>query len=314
MEDLEAISVKIIEDSSKGDALSKMISILQISWFIIQCIARVIQHLPITLLEMTALAFAGISIITYSLWWYKPLNVQCHISLDKSDRRKYTPTPETSQSQEHLSIASMDTMRFRSRLSMATAMYWLQRFLKGVMNTILSMESDLEPARNTEDGIFRFFSGRGGPKGLGAHSANEMWARFVRTVGVGSLFGAFYCAAWSFYFPSYIEMLVWRFSSVVVLIGLPAASLLSGVDLIRSGNTLSWAHYLDEIKDAERYRDWKYNSCTFVNFILTVISCVGIIAYIVGRMTLVILAFMQLRSLPSLAFHTVQWTTYIPHI
>ncbi|PBK58884.1 hypothetical protein ARMSODRAFT_1032997, partial [Armillaria solidipes] len=70
------INVTTIEDKSKGDALSKTISILQISWFIAQCIARIIQHLPITLLEMTALAFAGISIITYSLWWYKPLNAQ----------------------------------------------------------------------------------------------------------------------------------------------------------------------------------------------------------------------------------------------
>ncbi|PBK85593.1 hypothetical protein ARMGADRAFT_941875, partial [Armillaria gallica] len=75
IEDLEAISVKTIEDKSKGDGLSKTISILQISWFIAQCTARVIQRLPITLLEMTALAFAGLSIITYCLWWYKPLNV-----------------------------------------------------------------------------------------------------------------------------------------------------------------------------------------------------------------------------------------------
>ncbi|PBK85589.1 hypothetical protein ARMGADRAFT_941811, partial [Armillaria gallica] len=64
-----------IEDKSKGDALSKTVSILQISWFIMQCIARTIQHLPITLLEMTALAFAGLSMIMYFLWWYKPLNV-----------------------------------------------------------------------------------------------------------------------------------------------------------------------------------------------------------------------------------------------
>ncbi|PBK58900.1 hypothetical protein ARMSODRAFT_899955, partial [Armillaria solidipes] len=70
-----AISVKTIEDKSKGDALSKAISILQISWFIAQCVGRVIQHLPITLLELTAVAFAGISVITYCLWWYKPLNV-----------------------------------------------------------------------------------------------------------------------------------------------------------------------------------------------------------------------------------------------
>ncbi|PBK58881.1 hypothetical protein ARMSODRAFT_899977, partial [Armillaria solidipes] len=64
-----------IEDKSKGDALSKTFSILQLSWFVVQCIARAIQHLPITLLEMTALAFAGLSMIMYLLWWYKPLNV-----------------------------------------------------------------------------------------------------------------------------------------------------------------------------------------------------------------------------------------------
>ncbi|PBK80277.1 hypothetical protein ARMGADRAFT_860402, partial [Armillaria gallica] len=75
VQNLVAISSETIEDKSKGDALSKAFSILQISWFILQCIARYIQHLPITLLEMTALAFAGLSIIMYFLWWYKPLNV-----------------------------------------------------------------------------------------------------------------------------------------------------------------------------------------------------------------------------------------------
>ncbi len=71
----------------QGDALSKTVSILQISWFIMQCIARAIQHLPITLLEMTALAYAGLSMIMYFLWWYKPLNVKYHISLDALDSR-----------------------------------------------------------------------------------------------------------------------------------------------------------------------------------------------------------------------------------
>ncbi|PBK80284.1 hypothetical protein ARMGADRAFT_1098483, partial [Armillaria gallica] len=89
---LEEISLETIEDKSKGDALSKTVSILQISWFIVQCTARALQFLPITLLEMTALAFAGLSIVTYLFWWYKPLDVKYHISLDASDSR---PMPET---------------------------------------------------------------------------------------------------------------------------------------------------------------------------------------------------------------------------
>ncbi|PBK80294.1 hypothetical protein ARMGADRAFT_949795, partial [Armillaria gallica] len=64
------------DPTTKGDPLSKAFSILQIFWFIVQCIAQVIHHLPITLLEMTALAFAGLIIIMYFLWWHKPLNVK----------------------------------------------------------------------------------------------------------------------------------------------------------------------------------------------------------------------------------------------
>ncbi|SJK96891.1 uncharacterized protein ARMOST_00139 [Armillaria ostoyae] len=100
VKNLAAISAETIQDKSKGDTLSKSVSILQMSWFIVQCIARAIQHLPIMLLEMTALAFAGLSIITYCLWWYKPLNVKYHISLDGTDSR---PTPETHSPEEFAS-------------------------------------------------------------------------------------------------------------------------------------------------------------------------------------------------------------------
>ncbi|KAK0207166.1 hypothetical protein DFS33DRAFT_1472449, partial [Desarmillaria ectypa] len=68
-----------MRDRSKGDALSKAISTLQISWFIVGCLARAHQDLPITLLELTALAFALLSIITYVIWWHKPIDIQCHI-------------------------------------------------------------------------------------------------------------------------------------------------------------------------------------------------------------------------------------------
>ncbi|KAK0472428.1 hypothetical protein EDD18DRAFT_1094216 [Armillaria luteobubalina] len=88
--------LETIEDKNKRDAMSKAFSILQSSWFISQCVARAIQHLPITLLEMTALAFAGISMITYLLWWYKPLNVKYHIPLAS----KFGPMPETSFDQD----------------------------------------------------------------------------------------------------------------------------------------------------------------------------------------------------------------------
>ena len=65
-----------ITDRSKGDALSKTIFILQSTWFIVQCIARRIQLLNITQLELTTLAMASLNGITFILWWDKPLGVQ----------------------------------------------------------------------------------------------------------------------------------------------------------------------------------------------------------------------------------------------
>ncbi|KAH9957225.1 hypothetical protein BC827DRAFT_1227028 [Russula dissimulans] len=36
--------------------------------------------------------------------------------------------------------------------------------------------------------------------------------------------------------------------------------------------------------------------------------------YICGRLVLLVLAFLTLRSLPPATFHTVRWTSFIPHI
>ena len=65
-----------IEDRSKGDALSKIIAILQTSWFIVQCVARGQQRLALTELELVTLALASLNAVTFAIWWHKPLGVQ----------------------------------------------------------------------------------------------------------------------------------------------------------------------------------------------------------------------------------------------
>ena len=77
-----------ITDKAKGDPLSKFIFILQTSWFILQCIARHVQGLDITQLELTTLALASLNAITFILWWHKPLGVQTPVRVYL--RRKLT--------------------------------------------------------------------------------------------------------------------------------------------------------------------------------------------------------------------------------
>jgi hypothetical protein len=68
-----------VADKSKGDALSKVIFTLQSSWFISQCIARRVQGLSLTQLELTTLALASLNGITLFLWLDKPLGVQAPV-------------------------------------------------------------------------------------------------------------------------------------------------------------------------------------------------------------------------------------------
>jgi len=67
--------VEII-DRSKADLLSKALAMTQTGWFMLQCIARRLDQLPITELELVTVAFATLNLATYVCWWDKPLNVQ----------------------------------------------------------------------------------------------------------------------------------------------------------------------------------------------------------------------------------------------
>jgi len=68
-----------VKDKSKGDALSKLIFVLQTSWFIVHCIARRVQGLSFTQLELTTLALASMNGITIVLWWDKPLGAEAPV-------------------------------------------------------------------------------------------------------------------------------------------------------------------------------------------------------------------------------------------
>ena len=76
-----SISEEDIQARSKGDGLAKALVIIQTTWFIAQCIARRIQGLVITEIELVTLAFATLNSVMYFLWWNKPLNVESTVPI-----------------------------------------------------------------------------------------------------------------------------------------------------------------------------------------------------------------------------------------
>ncbi|KAM0427891.1 hypothetical protein ACHAPT_007350 [Fusarium lateritium] len=65
-----------ITDKSKADTFQKILVLIQVSWMGMQCVARIVYKLPLTLLEVHTIVHVVCAVILYAFWFKKPLNVQ----------------------------------------------------------------------------------------------------------------------------------------------------------------------------------------------------------------------------------------------
>ena len=63
------ISPEGITDKSKADIFTKTLICIQVSWMVIQCIARKATGYPLTLLEIHAMVHVVCALTLYVLWW-----------------------------------------------------------------------------------------------------------------------------------------------------------------------------------------------------------------------------------------------------
>lgn len=181
-----------IEERSKADGFSKAIAIVQIFWFVLQCLARRIQHLPIVPIEMSALAFSILSIVLYMIWWYKPFDVQVHIVLPLGAKLDYAG---------HDDRGHVGFLRYIND--------WYYNVLVAVYgcaddDTIPTIETGVSeiyvadyidnPSLPSTPAMLRWFAA---------------WA-------VGALFGSMYLVDWSYEFASDVERIFWRASAITI--------------------------------------------------------------------------------------------------
>ena len=84
---LPFLSKDEIWDKSKANSLAKAIVCIQAVWFCAQVVGRLVQGMPISLLELNTFAHALCALLVYLLWWNKPLDIQepTVINVGKSD-------------------------------------------------------------------------------------------------------------------------------------------------------------------------------------------------------------------------------------
>jgi hypothetical protein len=70
------ISDESIRDKSKANFLAKGLVCFQVTWLLLQCIAREASGYPLTVLELHTLVHVVSALAIYTLWFYKPLDIK----------------------------------------------------------------------------------------------------------------------------------------------------------------------------------------------------------------------------------------------
>jgi hypothetical protein len=236
-----------IQDKSTSDWLAKTVVLIQTIWFITQCIARRIEHLPTTELEIVALAYTTINFGIFLAWLDKPQNVECPI-------RVFHQPPKLNHKNN-------------------------PRWFSKVMLVIMGGQDDWVNLHE-ETKVPLFYSG--GP------TTEELGYADSMTLAAGVVFGAIHCIAWSFEFATPVQAWLWR-SSAIVITAIPVLLLsLLGFLFLKSNRLIA----------------------EFLTFSSPPLS----LLYITARLITVVLAFINLTSLPPGAYETVHWTTLLPHV
>ncbi|KAF7987076.1 hypothetical protein HWV62_235 [Athelia sp. TMB] len=166
-----------LANQSKGDALSKGVAILQTLWFVMQCIARRAEGLPLTSLEVMTLAYTVITVAMYAVWWDKPLNVSCAVRVPKED------------------VAEAEAAEYGS--------FWDQ-----IANYVIGGQDECVDLRRCAR-VPTFWAGDRDDDYTSIADIIALVAAMV--------FGAVHCIAWSYHFPSPFELQLWRVSAIAII-------------------------------------------------------------------------------------------------
>jgi len=271
---LPYITLEEINDKSKSDSLVRAITVVQITWMVIQIIVRAFRSLAISQLEVSVLAFATCAIIIYGINWEKPKAVQVPITIISYPGSFPKDTMEIVEGyrdgamnyvREIISIVEQLFTCFANGDS--TKKWLLGKPIPNVYNREVPWMMNRKPGADL--------------------SQSDVFGLFLGT----TVFGAVHIAAWNFVFPTSVESLLWKIAAVFcTAMGLAFGGVLNFLDVA-----------LNHVESL--------GILILAYAILVLITA----SYVVCRLFLVIEIFKCLCFLPPSAY-IATWATNVPHI
>jgi hypothetical protein len=286
------ITRREIWDKSKQDTFTKVVTAFQISYLIIQCVARAIQHLAITTLELNALAIVVCSLMTSCFWLHKPADVQIPIPIHSSHtlaeitlNREWTLTP--------LDFVDENGPGYSVNI---------QPFMK------MPVIPAARPIQRIPNDRFP----------MNPYGIQEYFLCFATL-----LFTAIHVVGWSFGFPTSIERLLWRISSLL-LFGITAAFWVfeTAASWTRLGRWKTLYLLIFNRKALPQHRMRLASRTATIKrkskqlplpWEFATITPLAII-YGLARFYLLAEAFAELRDLEGTAYVNIDWTNFLPHV
>ncbi|KAH7081698.1 hypothetical protein BKA63DRAFT_215746 [Paraphoma chrysanthemicola] len=292
------ITAKEICDKGKADNLIKALTITQILWLLVQSIARVIQHLPLTTLELSTLAYIPCATLIYFLWWDKPYEVnvptsvqlipQAHLQDDTTsvpvDAGASLPgvgQTTANVSPVHAGAVPADVVSVSNKYD---SLHARRNWIDTVKDSVNSFE--LYPMLHSVS--------------LEKHGNLSKWdAVFLSAVFF--VVGAIHLTGWNFDFATSLEQNLWRGCSLITAFSLP----LLWLDVFVIQSVMGRA-----VKRLVRRPIFKRK---WVEAWTMLVAVLATSLYCLARLYLIIEVFVGLRATPKAAFKTPEWSKFVPH-
>lgn len=316
--DYPILSKDDIEDKNKTDGLARLLTIFQALWFVTSTIARPIQGLSMTTLELTTISFVIVMFATSYCWLHKPSDISrpmiLHSEVLMADIRRKAQLYDP----EDYINTPLDFV-YRDRYALNLIWEYYTGLLQAMHIPLFSRPIRCRPHNRNR-----------GDKFLRTELDYEVFAGVIAL-----LFGGTFLCAWNFHFPTTVERVLWRCASsyfmVYVVVGggytwmlhlklldkyetgrLPTTNTTPG-DTQKQGLKHCAGSFLNNMKNVLLLSTQEAKNSGLplrllfpVRFLCTF--------YCIFRAYIFIEDAISLRSQPSSAYTTVNWSQYIPHI
>ena len=280
--ELRQIPEEEINRLAKSDYFAKLFACTQALWLLTQVLSRAVQHLAVSLLELSTVSFVAFGVVGYALWWKKPQDCSGPIIIKCRTQEDYDI------------IRSVKAIAYQFENGLVKRVQ--TDHYVGVYN------GGLAPDYSAIKAIF-----------------NPVWSEYmsdyidsavvgiVMFIACSAFLGSIHCIAWNFYFPTETERWIWRGCAIILIVWPPVWFLTLWLTCFGKNESFNR-------KVGERWHWWRAHPPKPGRYFVIIFCTTLFVTYILARMFLILEIFLALRAMPASTYAAINWSSFVPHV